>query len=294
MRQVGLNIVGVVTYWRPGGDVDRTKLGDALGRAGFRGFTPDPRTPYASLELALRDVFGGPTTLVRPLEKRAGFEVVAETRGRVANDYDHVATALLQEIAGGPGLPLLDPPDRVGELVHSYCQRASEIPGGSVSRALVNIVKALGGVQLREGGGLYWLPEQSADKWEKVADEVEKAGAAAVFQLAVPLDENTVKAVTEGLRAEVLAEVERIEKDILSGELGERALSARTDEAVALKAKLEQYEAALQTTLPVLHEAVDRAFQAAATGALLESAGREAQPDGSGQTSNVPAASAVV
>jgi hypothetical protein len=66
----------------------------------------------------------------------------------------------------------------------------------------------------------------------------------------------------------------------VTGELGMKALDTRRKQAGELRKKVLLYEELLDTGLAGLHEAVDRADQAAAAAALLASA----------QPSDVPAA----
>jgi hypothetical protein len=286
MQNVAMKIGGSVSYWSIGGRTDRQKLIDGLKAAGFENHNPDPRTPYSALQLALAEVFGNATTLVRPLAKKAGFAVVNETRGneKTGNEYETLVTATLPPV-GQIGLPNLDPPIKVVEVLTAYATSMAQVPSGSVATCLTKIVAALGGVPLREAGGVYWVPQASMAQFRQVVAAVEAAdpdGKNRVSVMTAVFDESTVRAVADGLRAEVEAEAKRLSEEILSGELGDKAIESRTAEAVSLKKKVERYEADLGILLGGLHEALDTVTLAAATGTMKAAAAASALTEDAG------------
>jgi hypothetical protein len=86
------------------------------------------------------------------------------------------------------------------------------------------------------------------------------------------MDADAVRAVRDAVVAEVQAEASRIHDEVLSGELGGRALDTRRSRARELQEKISLYEHLLDVGLEGLHAAVDRADQAAAAAVLLASA----------------------
>src|SRR5205823_15051056 len=142
----------------------------------------------------------------------------------------------------------------------------------------------LGGVRLRPGGAVYWLPGHRLGEWSRVAAAVESCAEgrpSAVYVLRHRLDADAVRAVRDAVVSAVQAEAQRIGTEVSAGELGGRALEARRQQASELRAKVLLYEDLLSVGLAGLHRAVDAADQAAATAALLlgaEAAGASADP----------------
>jgi hypothetical protein len=86
------------------------------------------------------------------------------------------------------------------------------------------------------------------------------------------MDADAVRAVTDAIVSEINVEAGHIHDEVMAGELGERALEHRREQAACLRQKVVLYEELLDVGLSGLHQAVDRADQAAAAAALLVSA----------------------
>jgi hypothetical protein len=85
------------------------------------------------------------------------------------------------------------------------------------------------------------------------------------------MDADAVRAVRDAVVNEVQSEATRIHDEVMKGELGERALEHRRVQAYDLRKKVLLFEDLLDVALAGLHEAVDRADQAAAAAVLLGS-----------------------
>lgn len=128
------------------------------------------------------------------------------------------------------------------------------------------------GTRLRPTGAVYWLPGAKLDIWAAVAAAVEAAAVGppgAVYQVRHRLDAEAIRAVRDAVVAEVRGEAERLQAEVLAGDLGERALDARHARAAGLRAKVRDYEGLLRVGLADLHRTLDAADQAAATAVLL-------------------------
>lgn len=273
-----VNVGGCVTYWSLGTWSHLGRLTDALGAAGFADHAPAPRTAPACLRDALEHVYKDACNLIRPLKTRDGFHVVREHRGELLNDYRGVVTAKIDpatlEVDFTPAAP------EAQAVVDAYNRYRGYVRAANVADALVKAAERLGGVRLRPTGGLYWLPDARLGDWLKVARAVEDAaeleagdrvGRNAVYVLRNVMDDGALRAVRDAVVAEVSAEAERIDKEVMEGKLGERALAARAEQAEALRAKIRQFEELLGVGLAQLHDAVDKAEQAAGKALLLAS-----------------------
>jgi hypothetical protein len=277
-----LDVGGAVTFWSLADWSDRARLEAALLANGLGAFAPDPRPAPACLRDALEQVLGGPRVLVRPLAARDGFAVVREDRGVAANAYSTLLTAAVRDGRD----PVFDPrtpeADRVAE---AYRRQLGRVPAAQLSAALVRVVEALGGTRLRPGGAVYWVPGPRLAAWAeagRAAEEAAETRPSAVYVLRHRLDADAVRAVRDAVVTEVRAEAERICQEVAAGELGGRALETRKRQAADLRDKVLLYEDLLHVGLAGLHQAVDRADQAAASAALLLAACGFAEPQPAG------------
>lgn len=136
----------------------------------------------------------------------------------------------------------------------------------------MKVVESLGGTRLRPTGAVYWVPGHRVADWAEVAAAVEGASEgkpSAVYLLRHRIDPDAVRAVRDAVVAEVQTEATRIRAEVLSGELGGRALETRQRLAHELRDKVLLYEHLLHVGLDDLHAAVDAADQAAASATLL-------------------------
>ena len=278
MVESQLDVGGAVTFWSLADWSDRPRLQAAFAQAGLDAFVPDPRPAPACLKDALEDVLGGPRVLVRPLASRDGFAVVREDRGVSANAYATLLTASVRDGADPAFEPWTPDADRVAD---AYRRQLGRVPAGQLSAALVRVVEALGGTRLRPGGAVYWVPGPRLDEWAaagRAAEQAAEGRPSAVYVLRHRLDADAVRAVRDAVVQEVQAEASRICDEVAAGDLGGRALETRKKQAADLRQKILLYEDLLSLGLAGLHQAVDRADQAAATAALLLAAHGPAEP----------------
>jgi hypothetical protein len=282
MVESRLDVGGAVTFWSLADWSDRPRLQAAFARVGLDAFLPDPRPAPACLRDALEDVMGGPRVLVRPLATRDGFAVVREDRGVAANAYATLLTARVRDGREPAFDPWAPDADRVAD---AYRRQLGRVPAAQLSAALVKVVEALGGTRLRPGGAVYWVPGPRIDAWAEAGRAAEGAAEtrpSAVYVLRHRLDADAVRAVRDAVVTEVAAEATRICEEVAAGDLGGRPLETRKRQAADLREKVVLYEDLLSLGLAGLHQAVDRADQAAATAALLLAAHGFAEPEPAG------------
>lgn len=276
MQETKFAVGGVATFWSVGEWTSLAILKDKLEAAGLGKFTPQPRTPAACLRDALEEMFKADRSiLVRPLTTKDGFAVVDETRGDEVNSYSHICSARIS-------------PDTMQITLKPYShQRAAELAEGfnkylgllrcsQVSLALVTILDSLGGIRLRPTGALYSIPAQHIPQWQEACAAVEASGANGkpncVYLLRYPMDADAMRAVKDAVTEQVSDAATKLQAEVVSGELGERALHAREKLAVELRDKIALYEGILGETLESLRESLDVAEQATAAAILLASA----------------------
>jgi hypothetical protein len=272
MVECHVDVGGAVVFWSLSEWTSRERLQEGLAAAGLGAFMLVPRQPAAALRDALEEILGGPRVLVRPLRSRDGFAVVEEDRGEHGNHYHQRLGARVGEDGA---LSFAPEDERAGAVRAAYERQRGLLRAARVSGALVAILEALGGTRLRPGGSVYWLPPHRLDEWQGVARAVEASGegrANAVYVLRHRMDADAVRAVRDAVVAEVQAEATRIHDEVMTGELGGRALETRRARARELCDKISLYEDLLDVGLEGLRAAVDLADQAATAAVLLASA----------------------
>jgi hypothetical protein len=161
------------------------------------------------------------------------------------------------------------------KVLDAFRRFQGRLTGQQVGAALVRVLYSLGGTRLRPTGGVYWLPGDQVDTWERTTEAVglsADGGRSIGYCITHELDEAAVLAVRDALVAEVTAETRRIAAEIQSGELGERAIDSRRAEAARLKLKVVSYEGMLNVALDELKKGLDSIEQSQALAALLLSA----------------------
>jgi hypothetical protein len=275
MPESHIDIGGAVVFWSLSEWTNRDCLLAGLNPLGLEAFVPDARPASACLKDALEEVLGGPRTLVRPLARRDGFAVVQEQRGEQGNLYCQELVARIDGSNGTATVSFTPLDERATRVLPVYQRQLGLLHATQVSTVLVKLVESVSGTRLRPAGAIYWVPGPRLDDWAKIAHAFEPAGQArpnAVYVLRHPMDADAVRAVRDAVVAEVQAEANKIHDEVMAGELGERALEGRRGQATDLRNKVLLYEELLDMGLQRLHQAVDRADQAAAAAVLLASA----------------------
>jgi hypothetical protein len=277
MQEASLEIGGGVVFWTLSEWTSRNLLVQHFDRLGLLQFVPEQLATPTALREALEQTLGGARILIRPLAKRDGFAVVREERGSTGNHYVSEMTARVGE--GNHPVLYFEPNDDRSRLVEqAFYQQLGRISNGQLSSALVNVVENLDGTRLRPSGAIYWIPGPRLDDWGRIADAVERSadsGKSSLYLLRHRLDQEAIRAVRDAVVGEVKGEVKRIQGEIVSGELGSRALQARKQQAHDLRDKVNVYEDLLQVGLQGLHQILDDADQAVATASLLIGASQE-------------------
>jgi hypothetical protein len=278
-----MRLGGVVTFWTCGEWSRHEAIATGLTAHGFEKFVPDRRGKGSALRDALEKVCGGPRVMVRPTKEKDGFCVVEEERRETVlggNSYQVVLTARIEFTTSFITFDTID--DRAQKIVASYNEHLGLLRAAQVSSTVVAILDDLGGTRLRPSGGVYWLPEGKVDAWAEIGRVIEGAGHGvvnAVYLIRHDMDSDAVRAVRDAIVAEVAGEAARISEEVYVGNLGERALEHRKEQALGLRSKIELYESLLDCGLESLRRTVDETEQIVATAALMASAAAVRQTD---------------
>lgn len=271
---------GAVTYWA-GTETKREELLKHLTTEGQEHRCPQPRSAEACLKAALlqfcadqRATGCGCIVLPHTSPDSEGFELRNVTHRSQENDVQFIASVAPYR-TDDRGNPIDTPRLEVtaGYLSETQLTRINDyfqhelsiVTGAQIGTMLIKTVESLGGVCLRPGGALYYLPDSALPVWKVMVRTVEATGDGGnrVYFVRTVLDASGARAVRDAIVAEAKAAVAEMEDDMANGKLGEKALKNRAAQAFAVDAKVSQYEVILGEALTAVHEALATAKQAA-------------------------------
>jgi hypothetical protein len=271
-----LRVDGSVTFWSLADNTNLDTLKAGLAAIphparydGWASYAPAPRSDNACLKDALSRLYGR-KCLVRPLAKRDGFALLKEVPHR---DNVEMVNQCSVTVNGAGAIEVLRGWCDGALLRDAMEEERKLVKPAQVTASLVAVLlKDLGAVTLRPSGGIYWVPDASLATWHQVSKAVEGAaatGKSAVYRITHQFDGDSIRAVRDALLDEVLREADRIEREVDQGELGERALKSRANEAQLLGRKVAEYEAILNERLPLAAELTRKAELMATAAKLL-------------------------
>lgn len=266
-----IKVDGSVAFWSLAEKTDRDQLQSGLQTIGLEKLMPPKRPNPAILRDALQQSCGGPRTLIRPLGDRLGFAVVDELRGESSNGYQERFTVKARDLSGRMGTEFNGNYSADYNKVQLACAEWHGIASADqVANVLVKAVSLMNGIALRPSGAIYWIPGAAVQQWTALGKVIETAGIGSkVYRISHDFDDEAVKAVRDAIIHEVESETKRIESDILSGELGTRALESRDAEAQAMRDKVLVYQSLLSSGLGKLTEQLDALEQSIATATMM-------------------------
>jgi hypothetical protein len=262
------NAAGALVYWRLEGEVDPKELGLHWKLAGL---DPDllPSTPAPSTALArtMRER-AEHRKLVRPLEERGSHALVREVVSGIDLSYD-VALRVKLDVAGRV---VIEPEDHpLGPKIRaSYDHHLEVCAADDIGGWLVGLVAEVDGVAMRERGGIYFVPPTKLPLWQAMTAALRKVSNHRMFELPAVTAGSAVEAILDAISQEAEADATKMEAELLSDELGGRALASRVSKTEALEAKVTRYESLLGTKLDVLRDRLE-ALRANLTVAILKS-----------------------
>lgn len=265
---------GCVSYWRAGGDVSIEALRTAWIDAGLDEKllrkAPDAKTVLrrAVLGLADRKKIDANTearTLVRPDAAPHTWAVVSEV---VTVDdlprYTTLLTVTYDSTSTGPQFEATEdaPPGsetyaRLKMAVLSAVSAQQNVYDPSdITGWLVKMAYDRGAVTLRDSGGVYFIPKDAMDFWNKAATVIESVTKSQhrVFRIPAMRNNEAMAAIIDAITHEAEQLVAAVEAEMtVIGEdkLGARALKTRQAEAEAMLKKVEAYEKLVDQQLTV-------------------------------------------
>ena len=269
---------GVWVWWEPGrmGVVD---LHFALHKAGLSHLTPKASTiPHALKEAVTRFINGakikkyGCPIEVEPLRQSVkGVEAKRIVRGQEQNDHVHVMSAVVttndevEIVSFDPSeLPFMGVANHKqlvqDQLTKTFKDLLNYYPTAMVSTCLSKCIIALGGTLCRKTGGVFFLPEDAAAKFEVLATEFDRSSEAKIIttRFALRPGDRSYELVLSSLKEEVGSMLKEIEENLneMTGKARESGQATRRRTLDELNEKISRYESLMGVLMPDLHQAV--------------------------------------
>lgn len=258
---------GVLTFWDNGRETDPELMSKGLIALGLPRYCPNTRSWPRSLKTAISELTKD--RLIRSLASRNnnGYTVIEEIRGDDENEFVRDFNARVDADTGMVELVHYEGEDKdafLAELQEKTHYFKRVLPADSVSKVMVKIIKEeLNGVAIRENGGLYYVPQNNAQRWRQIGTAIEHAGVGNhVTCTAMEVNESTLLSIKSSVERDIVSECDKIAAEIASNEFTDRGINNRVQRANALVDRIESYERILDSTLKVCRESVVRAMDA--------------------------------
>jgi hypothetical protein len=276
---IGEKGVGAIVYIlaTPGGDVSLSDLTSALVTEGSSAVPPEApstvlRTARAAAKVAADHDFSCVSRRNIEGAKRGtqGWELVQGAYvnhsiggGMGARVSPIVATARAGSFDGRP--------DIVSELRAAFHAAEDVLTNEDISSWFTAKVDGLGGIAIK--GGVYYLPPESAPRFAKLVNAVQRVTGGKFEVHAAPMasTEGSLRVVLSALVHDTDTAVQEVNETITEGR-GKRALEARETKCRDLLARLDRYAGLLGDKLDAIRAGVENAQAAVAVAVLAADA----------------------
>lgn len=262
------NVAGAVVFWRLSGTTDLDDLRRAWDAAGLdRSDLPREVSPEVAAHRTVKE-FQTADRKVKRMDvdgDRHTWLLVGKTRdyGSVIEQSVECRVTFDTWIRVSPlGHPLAT------DINEAFDRALRELSTTDISTWLVKQAMAMHALPLRDTGGVYFLPRQSMRRWRRIVEAVRQATKHVVMELPSLKTAEAISAITEALAAEANEASKALEAELLSGDLGSRALRTREERCVDMLSKIAGYENLLGQQMTTLKARVE-ALQAEVVAATL-------------------------
>jgi hypothetical protein len=283
-RKYPLN--GVQVFW-DNAPTPRKNLLEVLDAHGYGTLLPDEMTNEKALRQALSAFTsevpppGGHVWMIRGLKhlKQNGYEVKLERKDETENDASQAfrvkivngSVVIENDTLSYSVVPMVTgvKQQRIQEL---YDTSKATVAGADVGAILTRILKSYRPmvVALRPMGGLYWIPEDHSDRFERLCDDLEESCPGnVVTPMNWEMTPKCLRSVKDRMSTELEKEGSAIMKEIMSGTLGEEALENRLRRCVELQDEIVANEEILGEFGERMSSALSIAQQAATQGMMI-------------------------
>jgi hypothetical protein len=287
MIRKSISAEGVLLWW-DAHEVSRDGMQAALSVArDFTALLPD-FDPIACLSKVCDDIVdavgikvrGMPITYRQLRKDVIGVQAVREIKGDKQNEYHFLFSMVARGMDNKNltvGFAKIDPDggkkvaEKMREL-EQYAQQGWEeyskfITAKQLTSCLRSLVFHMKGTMLKESGGLYFLPEEHAEAFEKIAGAIEASGSEARFTTGMTdlsMNKRMFQRVMESLESEILAETQQMQDEVAaladgSKRMRKNGIERRLQDICDWTEKVKYYEELMGVAMPKLRGAIGQA-----------------------------------
>jgi hypothetical protein len=256
---------GLITWWKLGGEIDLDSLAAAWRTAGLsEEALPLQSSPTVALRRALERLFVKPNQGV-DLQRIApkgrspgGFAVVRFSQEDSEDALQDLVFNTKFKVWLEDGIVNVACNERSKDelrraIWQAFQEEQQKVSAHDLSAWLVRRVEAVGAVRLREGGGVYFVPDTRVQVWRTIAAVFESVSTSTIYEIPAMRSSRAVTAILDALVAEAQHEAARMNGELDQAALGERAIASRQESCKALLSKVAEYEKLLGTKMEALH-----------------------------------------
>lgn len=145
-----------------------------------------------------------------------------------------------------------------------WIEYSKVITAKQLTATMRSLVFQLHGTMVKESGGLYFIPEEHAEEFEKVATAVETSGSAARFTIGITdlsVNKRMFQRVMEGLESEILLATQQMQDEVAALADGKKkmrrnGIERRLQDICDWTEKVEYYEKLMGVAMPKLRHAI--------------------------------------
>ena len=266
---------GRITFWDLSGDVDLNALVAALGDAVK---APENPTPKVSLHRAVDECARRHDLEVRhrgtgmwdivgePVEDSRQLVYPIETSARLMTEADGIGEEVGVSAVG----------QYSSEVFADYSKARGVLATTDIGNWLCDTLTKLGGVPLRDRGGVYFVPQDRVASWERVTTALQTCSLHRVHRVPAMRSQDAVEAILAAVTADTKKACDTIVGEIGDGSIGKRALETREEKTAELLERLDRYEGLLGTRLDELRAAIEKTRGAVAMARMMTTREEEA------------------
>lgn len=247
---------GAQVWWTLRGECDRAKLVAELAARGIQHMPKvvEPETAIRRAVACLR----GKRRLVRPLKRRGAWAVVDESLDDLNEKLTHWQgpTIALDKIGRAVFKNASD--EEAAQVRTAYDHYLDALDTTDVSSWLIQMAERCSAIRLRGGGGIYYIPPHRWPEWQNAIDALTAVHAEHhVYSIpTIRMTAQGARAILDCLTEEITQQIEKTQEEVISGDLGVKALETRYDGSLDLLRKVSEYEALLERPLQTLRDQI--------------------------------------
>ncbi len=244
------DISGSVVFWNVAAETNMPRLQAELEMIDEVEFLPGERTPFAAAKRAATKMYKRDHRVMSLAEeKRVTVERI--TYGEIENTYTQVAYILVDD-SGLQYVHCMSGSDEETEqLKQAWHYEFTLCSANAVGAALAKAIEKLDGYSLRPNGGVYFLPNWTTTRFEKIAAAFNASGASGrtgVHRMEVAHGDGTVRSVHQRITEQFRQRVSEMRQELAEG-LKKRGRENRASEVEGMISKAAKYETLLDQSL---------------------------------------------